>query len=91
MGAKGSVEAAKLNADNWGHLEVCTVLYIQESKQTKYNKQKNLMQTLNFVCVCVFFLMFALAQLSIFLHCLNIHHLVSYTCLTCLPFMDLSY
>lgn len=23
MGAKGSVEAAKLNADNWGHLEVC--------------------------------------------------------------------
>ncbi|CAO1315049.1 unnamed protein product [Diamesa serratosioi] len=21
MGAKGSVEAAKLNADNWGHLE----------------------------------------------------------------------
>ena len=34
MGAKGSVEAAKLNADNWGHLEVCTVLFIQESKQT---------------------------------------------------------
>lgn len=26
MGAKGSVEAAKLNADNWGHLEVC-ILY----------------------------------------------------------------
>lgn len=25
MGAKGSVEAAKLNADNWGHLEVCTL------------------------------------------------------------------
>lgn len=23
MGAKGSVEAAKMNADNWGHLEVC--------------------------------------------------------------------
>lgn len=24
MGAKGSAEAAaKLNADNWGHLEVC--------------------------------------------------------------------
>lgn len=23
MGAKSSVEAAKLNADNWGHLEVC--------------------------------------------------------------------
>lgn len=23
MGAKGSVEAAKLNADGWGHLEVC--------------------------------------------------------------------
>lgn len=23
MGAKGSVEAAKLNADNWGHSEVC--------------------------------------------------------------------
>lgn len=22
MGAKGSVEAAKLNADGWGHLEV---------------------------------------------------------------------
>ncbi|KAL7050996.1 hypothetical protein ACKWTF_004287 [Chironomus riparius] len=21
MGAKGSVEAAKMNADNWGHLE----------------------------------------------------------------------
>lgn len=26
MGAKGSVEAAKLNADNWGHLEVCMSL-----------------------------------------------------------------
>lgn len=26
MGAKGSVEAAKLNADNWGHLEVCIKL-----------------------------------------------------------------
>lgn len=25
MGAKGSAEAAaKLNADNWGHLEVCS-------------------------------------------------------------------
>ena len=24
MGAKGSVEAAKMNADNWGHLEVCS-------------------------------------------------------------------
>lgn len=23
MGAKGSVEAAKMNADGWGHLEVC--------------------------------------------------------------------
>lgn len=23
MGAKGSVEAAKLNAENWGHNEVC--------------------------------------------------------------------
>lgn len=23
MGAKGSVEAAKLNPDGWGHLEVC--------------------------------------------------------------------
>lgn len=23
MGAKGSVEAAKMNADNWGHIEVC--------------------------------------------------------------------
>lgn len=58
MGAKGSVEAAKLNADNWGHLEVCTVLFIQESKQTKYNKQTNkkLMQTLNLVCVyeCIY-------------------------------------
>lgn len=27
MGAKSSVEAAKLNADNWGHLEVCIRLY----------------------------------------------------------------
>lgn len=25
MGAKGSVEAAKLNADGWGHMEVCQV------------------------------------------------------------------
>lgn len=25
MGAKGSVEAAKLNASEWGHLEVCIV------------------------------------------------------------------
>lgn len=23
MGAKGSVEAAKLNSENWGHNEVC--------------------------------------------------------------------
>lgn len=27
MGAKGSAEAAaKLNAENWGHLEVCMIL-----------------------------------------------------------------
>lgn len=28
MGAKGSVEAAKLNADNWGHLEVCMSCWV---------------------------------------------------------------
>lgn len=55
MGAKGSVEAAKLNADNWGHLEVCTVLYLfkKASKQNKTHR-KILMQTLNVVCVCMF-------------------------------------
>lgn len=37
MGAKGSVEAAKLNADNWGHLEVCT-LY----NKSLFLPQKNL-------------------------------------------------
>lgn len=25
MGAKSSVEAAKLNSENWGHIEVCDV------------------------------------------------------------------
>lgn len=69
MGAKGSVEAAKLNADNWGHLEVCTVLFIQESKQTKYNKQTNKQKTNANIkpCVCMCVFMFILAQLSIFL------------------------
>lgn len=32
MGAKGSVEAAKLNADNWGHLEVCMSCNIPNSR-----------------------------------------------------------
>lgn len=26
MGAKGSAEQAKLNAENWGNLEVCMIL-----------------------------------------------------------------
>lgn len=34
MGAKESVEAAaKMNADGWGHVEVC-IIYKKQSKQT---------------------------------------------------------
>ena len=39
MGAKGSVEAAKMNADNWGHLEVCIFHVV-------YNLQFSLFRTL---------------------------------------------
>lgn len=39
MGAKGSAEAAaKLNADNWGHLEVCVEyskkLYVRDEHKS---------------------------------------------------------